>query len=58
MTDTETPEKKGWFRRLKDGLARTSTKIADGIGEDGALCVRMGQALRRVHAGDVSVRAS
>ncbi len=32
MTDTETPEKKGWFRRLKDGLARTSTRIADGIG--------------------------
>ena len=32
--------------------------IADGIGEDGALRVRMGQAVRRVHAGDVSVRAS
>ncbi len=32
MTDTEQPEKRGWFRRLKDGLARTSTRIAEGIG--------------------------
>ncbi|BBK34826.1 fused signal recognition particle receptor [Stella humosa] len=32
MTDTETPEKRGWFRRLKDGLARTSSRIAEGIG--------------------------
>ena len=32
MTDTEQPEKRGWFRRLKDGLARTSSRIAEGIG--------------------------
>lgn len=32
--------------------------IAEGIGEDGALLVRMGQEQRRVHAGDVSVRAT
>ena len=31
MNDTETPEKRGWFRRLKEGLTRTSSKIADGI---------------------------
>ena len=31
---------------------------ADGIGEDGALRVRMGQAVRQVHAGEVSVRAA
>ncbi|BBK45422.1 hypothetical protein STVA_54420 [Allostella vacuolata] len=31
MTDTEVPEKRGWFRRLKDGLTRTSSKIAEGI---------------------------
>lgn len=32
--------------------------IAEGIGEDGALRVRMGGELHRVHAGDVSVRAT
>ncbi len=32
MTDTATTEKRGWFRRLRDGLARTSSKIAEGIG--------------------------
>lgn len=32
--------------------------VAEGIGDDGALWVRLGQALRQVHAGDVSVRAT
>lgn len=32
--------------------------VADGIGDDGALRVRMGQAVRQVHAGEVSVRAT
>ena len=32
--------------------------IAEGIGDDGALQVRMGTEHRRVHAGDVSVRAA
>ncbi|MCC7276446.1 MAG: signal recognition particle-docking protein FtsY [Alphaproteobacteria bacterium] len=32
MSDTATTEKRGWFRRLRDGLARTSSKIAEGIG--------------------------
>ncbi|BBK39875.1 hypothetical protein STAQ_49530 [Allostella sp. ATCC 35155] len=32
MSDTEQPEKRGWFRRLKDGLSRTSSRIAEGIG--------------------------
>lgn len=32
--------------------------VADGIGADGALRVRMGQAVRQVHAGEVSVRAT
>lgn len=32
--------------------------VADGIGDDGALRVRIGTALRQVHAGDVSVRAT
>jgi BirA family biotin operon repressor/biotin-[acetyl-CoA-carboxylase] ligase len=32
--------------------------VADGIGEDGALRVEIGQVIRHVHAGDVSVRAT
>lgn len=32
--------------------------IADGIGDDGALQVRIGAVRRQVHAGDVSVRAT
>ncbi|MBD9468970.1 bifunctional biotin--[acetyl-CoA-carboxylase] ligase/biotin operon repressor BirA [Pseudoxanthomonas sp. PXM01] len=32
--------------------------VADGIGDDGALRVNMGQAMRLVHAGEVSVRAT
>ncbi len=32
--------------------------IADGIGDDGALQVRIGAERRQVHAGDVSVRAT
>ena len=32
--------------------------VAEGIGEDGALRVRVGQAVRLVHAGEVSVRAT
>ncbi len=32
--------------------------VADGIGDDGALRVRIGQVMRQVHAGDVSVRAT
>ena len=32
--------------------------VAEGIGEDGALRVRVGHAVRRVHAGEVSVRAT
>ena len=32
--------------------------VADGIGDDGALRVRVGQAVRQVHAGEVSVRAT
>ena len=32
--------------------------VAEGIGEDGALRVRVGQAMRQVHAGEVSVRAT
>jgi len=32
--------------------------IADGIGDDGALQVRIGVERRQVHAGDVSVRAT
>ncbi|PPJ41460.1 MULTISPECIES: bifunctional biotin--[acetyl-CoA-carboxylase] ligase/biotin operon repressor BirA [unclassified Pseudoxanthomonas] len=32
--------------------------IADGIGADGALQVRIGRERRQVHAGDVSVRAT
>jgi BirA family transcriptional regulator, biotin operon repressor / biotin---[acetyl-CoA-carboxylase] ligase len=32
--------------------------VADGIGEDGALRVQVGQAVRQVHAGEVSVRAT
>lgn len=32
--------------------------VADGIGDDGALRVNMGQVMRLVHAGDVSVRAT
>ncbi|MCH6482467.1 bifunctional biotin--[acetyl-CoA-carboxylase] ligase/biotin operon repressor BirA [Pseudoxanthomonas sp. LH2527] len=32
--------------------------VAEGIGEDGALRVRVGQAMRLVHAGEVSVRAT
>jgi len=36
MTDTDTsptngPEKKGWFRRLREGLSRSSSKLSDGI---------------------------
>ncbi|MGE0717265.1 MAG: signal recognition particle-docking protein FtsY [Alphaproteobacteria bacterium] len=31
MSDTGT-EKRGWFRRLRDGLARTTAKITEGIG--------------------------
>lgn len=32
--------------------------VADGIGDDGALRVRVGQVVRQVHAGEVSVRAT
>lgn len=32
MTETGTPQKTGWFGRLKAGLTRSSTKLADGIG--------------------------
>jgi len=32
--------------------------VADGIGDDGALRVRMEQGVRQVHAGEVSVRAT
>ncbi|WP_062357546.1 bifunctional biotin--[acetyl-CoA-carboxylase] ligase/biotin operon repressor BirA [Pseudoxanthomonas mexicana] len=32
--------------------------IADGIGADGALRVKVGQAMRHVHAGEVSVRTT
>ena len=32
--------------------------VAEGIGDDGALRVKVGQAIRQVHAGDVSVRAT
>ena len=32
--------------------------VAEGIGEDGALRVKVGQAMRQVHAGEVSVRAT
>ena len=32
--------------------------MADGIGEDGALRVKLGNVVRQVHAGDVSVRAT
>lgn len=32
--------------------------VADGIGDDGALRVNVGQTVRRVHAGEVSVRAT
>ena len=32
--------------------------VADGIGDDGALRVKVGQAVRLVHAGEVSVRAT
>ena len=32
--------------------------VADGIGDDGALRVKVGPAIRQVHAGDVSVRAT
>lgn len=32
--------------------------VADGIGDDGALRVRMDQGVRQVHAGEVSVRAT
>jgi fused signal recognition particle receptor len=34
MTDTDpaaAPEKKGWFRRLREGLARSSSKLSEGI---------------------------
>lgn len=35
MTSTDTvaaPEKKGWFKRLKDGLKSSSSKLTEGIG--------------------------
>jgi fused signal recognition particle receptor len=32
MTETGAPQKTGWFGRLKAGLTRSSTKLADGIG--------------------------
>jgi BirA family biotin operon repressor/biotin-[acetyl-CoA-carboxylase] ligase len=32
--------------------------MAEGIGDDGALRVRVGEVQRQVHAGDVSVRAT
>ena len=32
--------------------------VAEGIGDDGALRVRVGEVQRQVHAGDVSVRAT
>ncbi|MBD9479255.1 bifunctional biotin--[acetyl-CoA-carboxylase] ligase/biotin operon repressor BirA [Pseudoxanthomonas sp. PXM02] len=32
--------------------------VADGIGDDGALRVRMGATVRQVHAGEVSVRTT
>ncbi|MEX1148288.1 MAG: signal recognition particle-docking protein FtsY [Sphingomonadales bacterium] len=28
---TDTPEKQGWFRRLRTGLAKTTTNLSDGI---------------------------
>ncbi|MFB9355415.1 signal recognition particle-docking protein FtsY [Sneathiella chinensis] len=31
MTDTEKKEKKGWFRRLKEGLKRSSNALSTGI---------------------------
>src|SRR5262245_444539 len=30
---TEAPAKRGWFQRLRDGLSRSSSKIATGIGD-------------------------
>ena len=31
MSDNQTEEKKGWFKRLKDGLKKSSTAISDGV---------------------------
>ncbi len=33
MSETETKEKKGWFRRLKDGLKRSSNALSSGISD-------------------------
>ncbi len=33
MSDTELTEKKGWFRRLKDGLKRSSNALSTGISD-------------------------
>ncbi|MEH6403289.1 MAG: signal recognition particle-docking protein FtsY [Sneathiella sp.] len=33
MSDAEQKEKKGWFRRLKDGLTRSSSALTTGIAE-------------------------
>jgi len=33
MSDTEPTEKKGWFRRLKDGLKRSSNALSTGISD-------------------------
>ncbi|MBL4802339.1 MAG: signal recognition particle-docking protein FtsY [Emcibacter sp.] len=33
MTEEETPRKKGWFGRLKDGLKRSTTALSGGISD-------------------------
>lgn len=33
MSDTEPTEKKGWFRRLKEGLTRSSSALSTGISD-------------------------
>ena len=33
MTEEETPKKKGWFSRLKDGLKRSTTALSGGISD-------------------------
>ena len=33
MTEEETPQKKGWFGRLKDGLKRSTTALSGGISD-------------------------
>jgi len=32
MSETEGTKKRGWLRRLRDGLSRSSSKVGDGIG--------------------------